>query len=128
MSPTASFLSCTCNSTAENPTRSLTIGLFGLIGIVGLLMSPFVGWSIDKLTPWYGILIADTALLATYALQTGAIGLHVSVVVIICISVDIFRQTQNVSLASHVLALEPNARARLNSVLIMSVRALPPLA
>ncbi|RPD63690.1 hypothetical protein L227DRAFT_358781 [Lentinus tigrinus ALCF2SS1-6] len=102
---------------------TLTVGLFGLVGIFGLLMSPFVGWSIDKFTPWYGILIANGALLATYVLQTAAIGLHVSVAVILCISVDIFRQTQNVSLASQVLALEPNARGRLNSVLIISVCA-----
>ncbi|KAI0717295.1 major facilitator superfamily domain-containing protein [Cerioporus squamosus] len=74
---------------------TLIIGLFALIGIFGLLMSPFVGWGIDKLTPWYGILIANAALLATY--------------------------TQNVSLASHVLTLESNARARLNSVLMVSL-------
>ncbi|KAI0712974.1 major facilitator superfamily domain-containing protein [Cerioporus squamosus] len=100
---------------------TLIIGLFALIGIFGLLMSPFVGWGIDKLTPWYGILIANAALLATYVLQTGAIGLHVSVVVIITVAIDVFRQTQNVSLASHVLTLESNARARLNSVLMVSL-------
>ncbi|RPD78481.1 MFS general substrate transporter [Lentinus tigrinus ALCF2SS1-7] len=83
---------------------TLTVGLFGLVGIFGLLMSPFVGWSIDKFTPWYGILITNGALLATYVLQTAVIGPHVSEAVIICISVDIFRQTQNMS------PREPSAR------------------
>lgn len=110
----------------------LTIGLFGLVGIFGLAMSPFVGRFVDKLVPWYATLISTLALLVVYGIQTAAIGLHVSVVVIVIIGCDIFRQTQYVSLASSVLGLEPNARSRINAILIFTVcggssRTTPPM-
>ena len=57
-----------------------------------------------------------------YVVQTGAVGLHVAVVVFICIGIDTFRQLQTVSLSTAVLGIDANARSRLNSVLILSVR------
>ncbi|KAI0745407.1 MFS general substrate transporter [Earliella scabrosa] len=100
---------------------TLAIGLFGLIGIVGLALSPFIGRVLDKLVPWYGTLIAICSLLAVYTVQTAALGLHIAVVVVVCIAIDIFRQTQYVSITSAVLGLEPKARSRINAVLILSI-------
>ena len=102
---------------------SLTIGLFGLIGMVGLAMSPIVGRFVDKLVPWYATLISTVALLVVYGVQTAAIGYHVAVVVFVTIGCDVFRQTQYVSVVSAVLALDPNARSRINAVLIFTVSA-----
>ena len=76
---------------------------------------------LDKLVPWYGTLIAICSLLAVYTVQTAALGLHIAVVVVVCIAIDIFRQTQYVSITSAVLGLEPKARSRINAVLILSV-------
>lgn len=99
----------------------LAIGLFALIGILGLILAPYIGRAIDKLVPFYATVIAVAALLLVYTLQIAAIGLHIAVVVIVYIGMDIFRQTQYVSLTSSVLGLDANARSRINAVLILSV-------
>ncbi|KAI0738850.1 major facilitator superfamily domain-containing protein [Daedaleopsis nitida] len=97
------------------------IGLFGLVGMLGVAMAPLIGRMIDRLVPWSATLVAIIALLITFAIQTAAVGLHVVVVVIVCIGLDIFRQTQQVSLTTAVLGLDANARSRLNAVLILSL-------
>ena len=88
-----------------------------------MCMAPLIGRFIDKLVPWYATLLGILALTVVHVVQTAAVGLHVAVVVFICIGIDVFRQLQTVSLTSAVLGLEPSARSRLNAVLILSVRA-----
>ena len=83
--------------------------------MVGVAMAPLIGRSIDRLVPWSATLVATLALLATFALQTAAVGLNVAVVVIVCIGLDIFRQTQQVSLTTAVLGLDASARSRLRA-------------
>ncbi|KAI0691251.1 major facilitator superfamily domain-containing protein [Cerioporus squamosus] len=100
---------------------TVVIGLFGLVGMVGVAMAPLIGRIIDGLVPWSATLVGVVALLLTFALQTAAVGLNVAVVVIVCIGLDIFRQTQQVSLTTAVLGLDANARSRLNAVLILSL-------
>lgn len=87
----------------------------------GVAMAPLIGRTIDRLVPWSATLVGICALLTTFAIQTAAVGLNVVVVVIVCIGLDIFRQTQQVSLTTAVLGLDANARSRLNAVLILSV-------
>ncbi|KAI0369394.1 MFS general substrate transporter [Pilatotrama ljubarskyi] len=100
---------------------TVVIGLFGLVGMVGVAMAPLIGRTIDKLVPWSATLVAILALIATFSIQTAAVGLNVAVVVIVCIGLDIFRQTQQVSLTTAVLGLDGNARSRLNAVLLLSL-------
>ncbi|CDO75002.1 hypothetical protein BN946_scf184965.g4 [Trametes cinnabarina] len=100
---------------------TVVIGLFGVVGIVGVACAPLIGRIIDKLVPWSATLVAIIALIITFTLQTAAVGLNVAVVVIVCIGLDVFRQTQQVSLTTAVLGLDPNARSRLNAVLILSL-------
>ncbi|KAI0671253.1 major facilitator superfamily domain-containing protein, partial [Trametes maxima] len=100
---------------------TVVIGLFGLVGMVGVAMAPLIGRTIDKLVPWSATLVAILALLATFSIQTAAVGLNVAVVIIVCIGLDIFRQTQQVSLTTAVLGLDANARSRLNAVVILSL-------
>jgi hypothetical protein len=116
----------------------LVIGLFGVVGIVGVVIGPFAGRVIDKLIPWYAALISIVAQTIFQAVQVGAGGVHIAAVVIAALGLDIFRQTLQVSLTSAVLRyIEPldidcnadrlysisvAARARLNAVLILSVR------
>ncbi|TBU43678.1 major facilitator superfamily domain-containing protein [Dichomitus squalens] len=100
---------------------TVVIGLFGVVGIVGVAMAPLIGRTIDGLVPWSATLFAMIMLLITFSIQTAAVGLNVAVVVIVCIGLDVFRQTQQVSLTTAVLGLDASARSRLNAVLILSL-------
>ncbi|KAI0687034.1 MFS general substrate transporter [Earliella scabrosa] len=99
---------------------TLVIGLFGLVGMVGVAMAPPIGHTVDRLVPWSATLFGSIALIIIFAIQTAAAGLNVAVVIIVCIGLDVFRQLQHVSLTTAVLELDANARSRLNAVLILS--------
>lgn len=105
----------------------LVIGLFGLVGMFGVAMAPFVGRIVDKLVPWYATLTGCFCLLIFQCIQTGAGGINIAAVVIVCFGIDVFRQMQQVSLTSAVFGLEVRARARLNAILIISVSFPMPL-
>ncbi|KAI0727143.1 major facilitator superfamily domain-containing protein [Fomitopsis betulina] len=100
---------------------TLVIGLFGLVGMVGVAMAPLVGRAIDGLVPWFAGVIAILWLLVFQAIAVGADGITVAAVVIVCIGVDIFRQMVQVSLTSSVFGLDASARSRLNAVLLLSL-------
>ncbi|KAF8838919.1 MFS general substrate transporter, partial [Paxillus ammoniavirescens] len=68
---------------------TLDIGLFGLVGMLGVLVGPFTGRLIDRLIPWYATLVATFLLLAFQAVQTAAGGINVSAVVIACFGLDV---------------------------------------
>ena len=78
------------------------IGLFGLIGMVGISLGPFVRRGIDKLIPWYATLFAIIMIILFQSIQTGAGGINVAAVIIATIGLDIFRQMDQVSLATTV--------------------------
>ncbi|THG94646.1 hypothetical protein EW026_g6870 [Hermanssonia centrifuga] len=101
---------------------TLVIGLFGLVGMVGVAMAPVVGRIIDRVIPWLATVIATFGSLIFYSIQTGAGGINIAAVIIACFGIDVFRQTQQVSLTTAVFGLDANARSRLNAVLIISVR------
>lgn len=101
---------------------TLVIGLFGLVGMFGVLVGPFAGRLIDKLVPWYATLIATLVLSISQAVQTAAGGINVSAVIIACFGLDAARQMQQVSLSTAVFSISATALARLNAILILSVR------
>ena len=70
---------------------------------------------------WYATLAGILAQLVIYVVHTGAVGLHVAVVVF-CISIDTFRQLRTLSLSTAVLGIDANACSRLNSLFLLSVR------
>lgn len=88
----------------------------------GVATSPFLGRAVDHMVPWYATLIATSTQVIFYAIQTAAAGLNVAAVIIVCFGIDSFRQFQQVSLTAAVFELDPAARARMNAVLIISVR------
>ncbi|THU80497.1 MFS general substrate transporter [Dendrothele bispora CBS 962.96] len=100
---------------------TLVIGLFGLIGIFGVCMGPVVGKFIDSLIPWYASLIACIALLIFQAVQVIGNGLNIAAVIIATLGLDLFRQMLQTSLATSLFSINPNARARLNAVYILSL-------
>lgn len=98
--------------------------MFGLVGMAGVAMAPLIGRAIDRLVPWYATLVGTLALVATHALQTAAAGVHIAAVVVVCVGLDVFRQSQQVSLTTGVYGLDARARSRLNTVILLAVRPL----
>jgi len=78
----------------------VVIGLFGLVGILGVIVVPFVGRLIDRMMPWWTAVVSTVFLLVFQAVQTGAGGINVAAVIICCFGLDLFRQTQGVSLST----------------------------
>jgi hypothetical protein len=81
----------------------LDIGLFGLVGMLGVLVGPFIGRIVDRLVPWYATLVAMIMLLAFQAVQAAAGGINVGAVIVVCFGLDVARQMQQVSLTTAVL-------------------------
>ncbi|KAF9018746.1 MFS superfamily [Hymenopellis radicata] len=100
---------------------TLVIGLFGLIGIAAVAMGPVLGMAIDGLVPWYATLFSIFMLACSHAVYTGAAGLSVAAVIITTVGIDTFRQMLEVSMATRIFGIAPEARARLNAVYILSL-------
>lgn len=100
---------------------TLVIGLFGLVGMFGVAMGPLIGRTIDKLIPWYASLIAIIGMALFQAIQVGAGGINIAAVIIATFGLDVFRQMLQVSLATSIFSIAPEARARLNAVYILSL-------
>ncbi|KAL5519737.1 hypothetical protein ACEPAG_1397 [Sanghuangporus baumii] len=98
---------------------TLDIGLFGLVGMLGVCTGPLVGRLIDRLVPWYAALVATLIQIVFQAVQTGAGGVNISAVVISCFGLDVGRQMQQVSLTTAVYSISDAARSRMNAVLII---------
>ena len=56
----------------------LVIGLFGLVGMVGVTLGPFVGRGVDNLVPWYASLFAILMITLFQSIQTGAGDINVT--------------------------------------------------
>ncbi|KAG9308521.1 major facilitator superfamily domain-containing protein [Chiua virens] len=102
---------------------TLYIGLFGLIGILGIFSGPLAGRFIDRRGAWYSVLVATLCLLVLQSIEMAAGGLHIGVVVVVCFGIDAFRQTQTVSLQTIIFSISEEARSRLNAVLGASLFA-----
>jgi hypothetical protein len=81
---------------------SLVIGLFGLLGMSGVFITPFVGRFIDRLVPWYATLFATLVLLAVQGTYIGAAGINVAAVIIATVGLDLGLQMQQVSITTAV--------------------------
>ncbi|KAG9010854.1 hypothetical protein FRB90_007571, partial [Tulasnella sp. 427] len=96
---------------------SLKIGLFGLVGALGVMTAPFVGRLIDGLVLWVGILIGVVfGLVSQIVLVVGA-GLNIAPIIIGCIGLDFALQ---VAIATRIYEIDPALRARLNAVFVIS--------
>ncbi|KAF5340597.1 hypothetical protein D9611_007340 [Ephemerocybe angulata] len=76
---------------------TLVIGLFGLVGMAGVSFGPLVGYTIDKLVPWYASLVAVAG---SIVFQTAAGDQSVAAVVLAAFGLDVFRQMLQVSLTT----------------------------
>ncbi|VDB85383.1 unnamed protein product [Peniophora sp. CBMAI 1063] len=107
----------------DNPYNydTLIIGIFGLIGLVGVCGSPIYGRIIDRVTPWHVSIVTTLGFTLTYALYWGAAGVNIAVPVIVTFGLDVFRQSQQTSLAARVFELEDGLRSRLNAVCMIAI-------
>ncbi|KAG6844262.1 hypothetical protein H0H87_008355 [Tephrocybe sp. NHM501043] len=101
--------------------QGLVIGLFGLVGMLGVATGPFISRATQGLVPWYSALISIAAMMCVQTIQVGAGGVHISAVVIVAFAVDVFRQWLQVSISTAVFNISGDARARLNAVLVISL-------
>ncbi|KAF7312990.1 MFS superfamily [Mycena kentingensis (nom. inval.)] len=101
--------------------NTLEIGLFGLVGMAGVLLGPIMGRFIDLLVPWYSTLLAICALAIFNVIQAAAGGLSIGAIVVVAFGVNLFRQWLQASLATTVLGISPEARSRLNAVNVLSI-------
>ncbi|EPS93087.1 hypothetical protein FOMPIDRAFT_1136854, partial [Fomitopsis schrenkii] len=100
---------------------SLDIGLFGLLGMLGVVLGPFLGRTLDFVYPWYGAAAADVMLLIFQAVMVIGAGLNIAPVIIATLGLDVFRQTTSVSLVNMAFAVDPSARSRINAVMSVSL-------
>ncbi|KAJ7148758.1 MFS DHA1 protein [Mycena crocata] len=100
---------------------TLVIGLFGLVGMAGIAMTPVFGRLVDGLVPWMGTLVGMLLVIASQLIQTFAGELHIAAVVIATILLDFGAQGLQVSVVAGVFSIAPEARARLNALLILSI-------
>ncbi|KAJ7241339.1 major facilitator superfamily domain-containing protein [Mycena haematopus] len=100
---------------------TLDIGLFGLVGMLGVILGPFMGRLIDLLFPWYSTLFAVVLLGLFNCVQMGAGGLSVAAVLIVAFGLNLFRQLLQASLATTVLSISEEARGRLNAVNVLAI-------
>jgi len=100
---------------------TLQIGLFGLIGILGVACAPLIGRMIDKMVPWFATLVATLILLIFQSVLVGAAGINIGAIIVACFGLDVGRQMQQVSLSTSVFAVDPPARARMNAVMIVAI-------
>ncbi|KAK7057734.1 MFS DHA1 protein [Favolaschia claudopus] len=79
---------------------TLVIGLFGLLGIAGIAMSPIIGRLVDGFVPWTASLVAITLVLASQIIQTFGGPINVGAIVVAAILLDLGAQATQVSLTT----------------------------
>lgn len=79
----------------------LKIGLFGLVGALGVFTAPFVGHLIDGLVLWVGILIGVLCGLASQIVLVAGAGLNIAPIIIGCFG-------EHISLVGGILDSNPN--------------------
>ncbi|KAJ7091430.1 MFS DHA1 protein [Mycena belliarum] len=101
--------------------NTLKIGLFGLVGLFGVCLAPLIGWCIDHTTLWNAALVSLFLVGVSQAVYIGAAGLSIGAVIVSLFVLDIAAEGLQVSLTTKVFSIMPEARSRLNAVLILSI-------
>lgn len=95
------------------------IGLFGLIGIVGIAYTPLAGRIVDKKTPQAVGLVSSLITLAAFMILW-KLGFHMAGLILGVVIFDIGMRGVSISNQSRVYALIPEARNRLNTIYMVS--------
>ncbi|KAK0191561.1 major facilitator superfamily domain-containing protein [Armillaria mellea] len=100
---------------------TLLIGLFGVIGIFGVCMTPLTGRLIDKLHPWHGSILGSILYGCFQLLLVGAAGIHVAPVIVATLGIDVFCRMLQVSLQMSIFSISAAATTRLNAISLIWV-------
>ncbi|KAJ7449249.1 MFS DHA1 protein [Mycena latifolia] len=100
---------------------TLVIGLFGLVGMFGISMAPLVGRLVDGLVPWMATFVAILLVISSQIIQTFGGQISVAAVIIATMVLDIGVQGTQVSRVTAIYSMAPEARARLNAVMVFSI-------
>ncbi|AUW94669.1 MFS transporter [Sulfobacillus thermotolerans] len=95
------------------------IGLFGLLGIAGASAAPVAGRLADKRDPRITV-TASIGLVALAYLWMGPLSGHLWALIVGIIVLDLGVQSGQISNQSRIYALRPNARARVNTVYMVT--------
>ncbi|WVQ78595.1 hypothetical protein IAT38_000681 [Cryptococcus sp. DSM 104549] len=101
--------------------NSLSIGLFGLLGIVGVVLAPQWGRLIDRVHPFLGQLLGISINLISMIVALIGAHLNISAVCIAIVLYDVGQQLLQVSNGYRVAGLDPKARARLNGCNLLAL-------
>ncbi|KAK0231434.1 MFS superfamily [Armillaria fumosa] len=100
---------------------TLVIGLFGVIGMFGVCMTPLAGRLVDKLHPWHGSILGSILYGCFQLLLVGAAGIHVAPVIVATLGIDVFCRMLQVSLQMSIFSISAAATTRLNAISLIWV-------
>ncbi|GAA5981706.1 hypothetical protein JCM11641_004221 [Rhodosporidiobolus odoratus] len=103
--------------------NSLEIGLFGLVGVLGVVAAPFLGRLVDNLVSWVGVFFGLALLAVSQAIFTGAAGVNVGALAVVIFLLDIGMQLQQVANSTRIFAINAAARARLSACFLVAIFA-----
>ena len=63
-----------------------------------MLAGPLFGRFIDRHGPWLSLLVATCCLLVLQGVETAAAGINIAALIVFCVGLNAFRQSQTVSL------------------------------
>ena len=109
--------------TAEQSYSPLNIGLLGLIGLLNVVLAPFIGKLVDRIVPWYGqftgtLIDVIAMLIALFTVEKNVAGICISIM-LLDIGLPIFQ----VSSVYRIAGIDPKSRARLNSCFLLCLFA-----
>lgn len=99
----------------------LTIGLFGLAGLSGVVLAPQIGRVVDKIVPWYAQLFGLVINIIAMTIALTAAKQSVAVIVIVILVYDCGQSMLQISSSYRIAGIDPSARARLNSCFLLSL-------
>ncbi|PBK65681.1 MFS general substrate transporter [Armillaria solidipes] len=99
---------------------TLVIGLFGLVGIAGVCLTPFATLTIEKLHPWYGSVLSAILYACFQGLLVGTAGIRFAYILLAIIGITVFCRVLQVSLQMSVFSISKAATTRLNALLLLS--------
>ena len=101
---------------------SVTVGLFALIGIATMFLTPLYGrYVIDRFVPWFSVILGMSWCLLGICLGAYTGTFTVAGPILQAWFLDLGVQTSQVANRSSIYALEPKARNRVNTVFMVFV-------
>ncbi|KIR59883.1 membrane protein [Cryptococcus bacillisporus CA1873] len=102
---------------------TLEIGLFGLLGLVGALLSPIWGHLIDQFHPYLAQLVGIWICMISMIIGLTAAKINVGAVCVAIAFYDVGQQLNQLGNGYRVAGIDPNARARLNGCNLLALFA-----